>query len=184
MNTAITKLPNLLTLSRIVLTPLIVYAILREQASAALILMIIAGISDGLDGFLAKRFQQQTTIGAYLDPIADKLLLVSCIVALFLIDRVPLFLFLAVLFRDVIILLGALAYEMVTHQLKMQPTYLSKLTTTVQIIYVAIMLLHMAYPLSPLLLAVAEWLTFAVTCASGLHYMWLWSLKAMREEAR
>ena len=184
MNLAIIKLPNLLTLSRIVLTPVIVYAILREQAGMALILMIVAGFSDGLDGYLAKRFHQQTTLGAYLDPIADKLLLVSSIVALFLVDRTPLFLFLAVVFRDVIILIGALAYEMVTHQLQMQPTHLSKATTAVQIAYVAIVLLSMAYPLSPLWLSMMAWLTFAITCASGLHYMWLWTLKAVRAEGR
>lgn len=184
MSAAIIKLPNLLTLSRIILTPVIVYAILRQQAAMALILMLIAGISDGLDGYLAKHFHQQTTLGAYLDPIADKLLLVSCIVTLFLVEKTPLFLFLAVVFRDVIILIGALAYEMVTHQLQMRPTRLSKATTAAQIAYVALVLLDMAHPLPATVLMAMVWLTFAITCASGLHYMWLWSLKAMRAENR
>ena len=97
--------------------PIIVYAILIEHAMAALILLIIAGLTDGLDGYWAKRFNQATKIGAYLDPIADKLMLLGMIIALFIIDQVPLYLFLAVVFRDVIIVGGAIAYELVTHRL-------------------------------------------------------------------
>ena len=148
----ILNIPNILTLGRIVITPIIVYAILRGEPEFALALMIAAGITDMLDGAIARYFDQRTTVGAYLDPLADKLMLISTFVALFMIDEVPLFLFLAVVFRDAVIMLGALAYEMVTHQLKMEPSMVSKVTTFMQIVCVATMILDLAFPLNELLM--------------------------------
>jgi len=149
----------------------------------ALILMIAAGITDMLDGAIARYFDQRTTVGAYLDPLADKLMLISMFVTLFIIGEVPLFLFLAVIFRDVIIVVGAMAYEMVTHSLKMEPSMASKATTFMQIIYVVTLLLHMAYPLGEPWIEVVTWSTFAVTCISGLHYLLVWTRKAVTEES-
>ncbi len=181
------NLPNLLTLGRILITPFIVYSILNNFAVQALVLMVIAGLTDLLDGAIAKRFHMQTAVGAYMDPIADKLMLVGSIISLFIIGQVPMFLFLAVLFRDVIIVIGAMAYELVTHRLEMQPTYLSKVTTVVQIIYVSMALLHIAWPLPAMLMPtmlmnIAAWMTFAITCISGVQYMILWTSKATHEE--
>ena len=158
------NLPNLLTLGRILITPFIVYSILNGFAIQALVLMVTAGLTDMLDGAIAKRFHMQTVVGAYMDPIADKLMLVGSIISLFIIGQVPMFLFLAVLFRDVIIVVGAMAYELVTHRLEMQPTYLSKVTTVVQIIYVSMALLHISWPLSTMLtpamlMDIAAWIT-------------------------
>ena len=180
----ILNIPNILTLGRILVTPFIVYAILRGQPELALILMVAAGITDMLDGAIARYFNQRTTVGAYLDPLADKLMLISGFVTLFLIDQVPLFLFLAVIFRDVVIVLGALAYEMVTHQLKMEPSMISKVTTFMQIICVAALILDLAYPLNELLMQAMVWSTFAVTCISGIHYMLVWTRKAASEEGQ
>ncbi len=182
MNRDIINFPNLLTLSRILLTPFLLYMILEEKALLALAIFVVAGFTDMLDGLWAKRFHQQTDIGALLDPIADKLLLVSCMVVLFSIGQIPLYLFLAVIFRDVIIVVGAIAYELVTHKLKMQPSIFSKATTAMQIIYLAVVLLDMATPVPPLLVNASALLTFALTCISGLHYMITWTLKAMRAE--
>jgi len=176
------NIPNLLTLGRILLTPVIVYFILENHPLQALVLMAVAGITDMADGAIAKHFNMRTTVGSYLDPMADKLLLVSTIVSLFYIDEVPLFVFLAVVFRDVIIVSGAAAYEVVTRRLQMQPTFLSKITTTVQIFYVLLALLHMAYGFSDVLMSSAMWLTFVVTVASGVQYMVLWTYKAVRQE--
>jgi len=178
----IINLPNLLTLSRIVLTPFIVYAILLGQPGLSLGLMVVAGISDMLDGAIAKRFNQFTIVGSYMDPIADKLLLIGCIVALFIVNQVPLYLFLAVIFRDVIIVGGALTYELVTHKLKMEPTFLSKATTVAQILYVLVAMFHMIYSLPLLAIQAANWATFTFTFISGIHYMIVWTLKAMRAE--
>ncbi len=172
----------MLTLSRILITPFLVFMILEQQALLALTVFIFAGLTDMLDGLWAKRFHQETDIGALLDPIADKLLLISCIVVLFGIGHVPLFLFLAVVFRDVIIIVGAIAYELVTHRLKMEPSWFSKATTVMQLVYTAVVLLNMATPVPSMLVDITVWLTFGLTCISGLHYMITWTLKAMRTE--
>ena len=176
------NIPNALTLGRILLTPLIVYFILEAKPGEALIFMAVAGLTDMLDGAIAKHFGMRTTVGAYLDPLADKLMLVSTVVCLFYIGKVPLFVFLAVVFRDAIIVGGAAVYEMVTHRLKMEPTFLSKTTTTIQIIYVLLVLLNQAFSLPEFLMTLAVWATFAATVASGVQYMVLWTLKAVREE--
>ena len=178
----IINIPNILTLGRIIITPVIVYAILKGEPKLALAMMVVAGVTDMLDGAIARYFNQRTTVGAYLDPLADKLMLISTFVALFLINEVPLFLFLAVVFRDAIIVLGALAYEIVTRQLKMEPSMISKVTTFMQIVYVVTMLLHMASPLSEMWIQMSVWGTFIVTCISGLHYMLVWTRKAAFQE--
>jgi len=179
----ILSIPNLLTVLRIILTPVVVYAILSDQPWLALALMLVAGITDMLDGAIARYFNQRTTVGAYLDPLADKIMLISMFVTLFTVDQVPLFLFLAVVFRDVIIILGAVAYEMVTRSLTMEPSLISKATTFMQIVYVALTLFNMASPLHTVWVDVTLWLTFAVTCASGLHYLVVWTRKAATVEA-
>lgn len=179
----IISIPNILTLLRIVITPVIVYAILQGEAKLALLLMVAAGFTDMLDGLIARYFNQRTTVGAYLDPLADKLMLISMFVTLYAIDHLPLFLFLAVIFRDAVIVIGAVAYEMVTRNLKMEPSYISKATTFAQIVLVVVILLDMAWPLHMDLIPAAIWATFILTCLSGLHYMWAWTRKAARSEA-
>jgi len=176
------NLPNLLTLARILLTPFIVWAILSGYPDHALALMIAAGLTDMLDGFIAKHYDMQTTVGAYMDPIADKLMLVGAFISLFITGQTPMFLFLAVVFRDVVIVVGAIAYELVTRRLKMQPTWLSKSTTAAQIVFVAATLLRIHHPFSPAWYHGLLWLTFALTCASGIQYMVLWTSKATRAE--
>ncbi|MDQ6969244.1 MAG: CDP-alcohol phosphatidyltransferase family protein [Mariprofundus sp.] len=181
----ILNIPNVLTLGRILITPFIIYAIIEHQAVLALILMAVAGITDMLDGAIARYFNQRSTVGAYLDPMADKLLLISTIVTLYAIDQIPLFLFLAVIFRDVIIVLGAIAYEMVTHKLKIQPSIASKITTFLQITLVLTVLSDMAWQIpGDGILQISIWLTFAFTCISGIQYMVVWMLKAIADEGR
>jgi len=172
------SIPNFLTLLRIIMTPVIVYLVIEHQPWFALGLMIAAGITDMLDGLIARYCNQRTTVGAYLDPIADKLMLISLIIALYHMDQVPLFLFLAIVFRDAIIVIGAIAYEIVTHKLKMEPSFASKATTASQIIYIVLSLLNMATPIDAWWLSVSLWITFCLTFASGLHYLILWTQKA------
>ena len=179
----ILNIPNVLTLARIILTPFIVFAILEEQPVMALLLMGVAGLTDMLDGAIARYLDQRSTVGAYMDPLADKLMLISTIVTLYMIDQLPLFLFLAVVFRDIIIMVGAIAYEMVTHQLEMQPSMTSKITTALQITLVLTVLAEMAWQIpGELFQQVAIWLTFAFTCMSGVHYMVVWMRKAVTAE--
>ena len=183
MQDRILNIPNILTLARIIITPFIVYAIIEHRPALALILMGIAGITDMLDGAIARYFNQRSTVGAFMDPLADKLMLISTIVSLYFINQMPLFLFLAVVFRDMIIMVGALAYEMVTHKLEMQPTFSSKITTFLQIILVLSILSNMAWQWpEQMLLQPIIWLTFAFTCISGLQYMVVWMRKAVTDE--
>ncbi len=179
----ILNIPNVLTLARIILTPFIVFAILENQPVMALILMGIAGLTDMLDGAIARYFNQRSTVGAFMDPLADKLMLISTIVTLHMIDQIPLFLFLAVVFRDIIIMFGAIAYEMVTHQLEMQPSMTSKITTFFQITLVLTVLGEMAWqiPGEPFQ-QITIWLTFAFTCISGVQFMVVWTRKAVSAE--
>lgn len=185
MSDRILNIPNLLTLARILLTPFVIYAILEHQAVLALILMAVAGVTDMLDGAIARYFNQRSTVGAYMDPLADKLLLISTIVTLFFIEQIPLYLFLAVIFRDLIIVLGAIAYEMITHKLEIKPSKASKVTTFLQITLVLIVLSEMAWQVpGPDLLQLSIWLTFALTCISGVQYMIVWMRKAVTDEAK
>jgi len=176
------NVPNLLTIARIIMTPVIVYMVLIDKPWWALGLMVAAGITDMLDGAIARYFNQHTTVGAYLDPLADKIMLISLIVTLFIIGEVPLFVFLAVIFRDAIIVLGAITYEIVTHRLTMQPSLVSKATTFMQIIYVVLLLLNMATPIDELWLTIVMWSAFTLTCVSGLHYLISWTNKAAKQE--
>jgi len=178
------NIPNILTLARIIMTPIIVYMVLSNQPWLALALMVIAGITDMLDGAIARYFNMRTTVGAYLDPLADKIMLISLFVTLFIVGQVPLFVFLAIIFRDLIIILGAITYEIVTRQLTMQPSLISKATTFIQIIYVALLLLNMAIVIPVILLQITLWLTFSLTCASGLHYLISWTSKASKQETK
>ena len=180
----ILNVPNALTLLRIVLTPVIVYAIIEDELALALATMVLAGVTDMLDGAIARYFNQRTIAGAYLDPLADKLMLISSIVALFITGKVPLFLFLAVVFRDVIIVIGAVMYEVVTHKLEMRPTLTSKATTFFQIALVIVVLLDPLISLPGWIRPTVIWLTFALTCFSGVQYMLLWTIKAVRAEEK
>jgi len=103
------NLPNLISAARIVLVAPVVWYILQEEYSLALLLFVIAGVSDGIDGYLAKRFHWQSRLGSILDPIADKLLIVSSYAAVTWMELIPLWLWLCVLARDVIIVSGSLA---------------------------------------------------------------------------
>ncbi|OIO71636.1 MAG: CDP-diacylglycerol--glycerol-3-phosphate 3-phosphatidyltransferase [Zetaproteobacteria bacterium CG1_02_53_45] len=182
MNDRILSIPNILTLARIFITPFIVYAIIEHQAVLALILMGIAGLTDMLDGAIARYFNQRSRVGAFMDPLADKLMLLSTIVTLYFIQEIPAFVFLAVVFRDLVILVGALAYELVTRKLEMTPTISSKITTFLQIMLVLVVLADMAWGIPDLLMQSMIWTTFALTCISGAQYMIVWMRKAVTAE--
>jgi len=185
MQERILNIPNLLTLARILLTPFIIYAILIHEAKFALLLMAIAGLTDMLDGAIARYFNQRSIVGAYMDPLADKLMLIGSFVTLYVIGEIPLFLFIAVVFRDVVIIIGAIAYELVTRKLVMEPSMASKATTFMQIVFVLATLSGMAWQLpGEMTQQVLVWLTFALTCLSGIQYMVVWMCKAVSDQGR
>jgi len=176
-------LPNALTGLRMLLVVPLAWLIRTAQYDAALVVATIAGLSDALDGFFAKRFGWQSWLGGVLDPIADKLMLVACFVSLGIIDAHPDWLTWLVVGRDVIIVLGAVAYHNLVGRISAQPLLLSKATTCVQIAYVLAQLVHLSSWLQlPLQLITALiWLTAVFTVASGLQYVAVWSFKAWRE---
>jgi cardiolipin synthase len=180
-------LPNALTLLRMALVVPLAWFILDAHYRAALVLAAIAGLTDALDGLLAKRCGWQSWLGGILDPLADKLMLVACFVTLGIIDAHPLWLTGLVVGRDVVIVAGAVAYHNFIGRIDAQPTLLSKLTTVVQIAYVLAQLVHLSTPvqmpawLPPELI----WLVALCTVASGMQYVAVWSAKALRaREAR
>ncbi|MEW6218053.1 MAG: CDP-alcohol phosphatidyltransferase family protein [Thermodesulfobacteriota bacterium] len=136
------NLPNILTLLRILLIPVFVIFVIEHRFDLALLTFTAAGISDGLDGLLARALRQKTTLGAYTDPIADKLLLSTSFVTLAVIGLLPAWLAVVVVSRDVIIMGGILVLMLVEKKVSIRPTFASKLTTLCQLVTVFFYLAH------------------------------------------
>ena len=165
-------LPNLICLFRIGLIWPIAAALHGGNVPLALALFVVAGFSDGLDGYLAKRFNWTSWLGRILDPLADKLLLITLFVELAWLERIPWWLAAAVVARDVLIGLGALVYRLWFGPLHGRPTVISKINTALQLLYVMLIMLNVAAAVPPreVLDAVAA-LTLISTVLSGLHYV-------------
>lgn len=170
--------PNAITVLRIALVPVFILALNDRHYLTALIVFALAGVSDGVDGFIAKHFNMVTRLGAILDPVADKLLLVSAYVMLAVVGHLPLWLVLTVGFRDLVIVGGYLVYSSLIGPVPMRPTYLSKFNTFMQITLVVVILAQQSrlLPLSTLH-PYLMYAVFATTVASALHYVWLWGVK-------
>ena len=179
-------LPNALTTLRMLLVVPLAWLIRDGRYDLALLVAMVAGATDALDGWFAKRFGWQSWLGGILDPIADKLMLVGCFVSLGLIGAHPDWLTWLVVGRDIVIVAGAVIYHNFIGRISAQPTLLSKLTTCIQIAYVLIQLLHLSswFTLPQTLLAAALWLTALATLVSGLQYVVIWSAKAAHETQR
>jgi cardiolipin synthase (CMP-forming) len=134
------SIPNLVTLCRILLVPVVVWAITAGEMRFAFILFVAAGVSDAIDGFLAKRFGMTTELGAYLDPLADKAMLVSIYVALGIIEAVPRWLVILVVSRDIMIVGAVILSWVVDKPLPLKPLLVSKLNTVAQIALAAVVL--------------------------------------------
>jgi cardiolipin synthase len=127
------SIPNLITLARILLVPIVVWAITAGEMRIAFILFLAAGISDAIDGFLAKRFGMATELGAYLDPLADKAMLVSIYIALGIAQAIPRWLVILVVSRDIMIVSAVILAWLVDKPVKLKPLLVSKLNTVAQI---------------------------------------------------
>ncbi len=176
-------LPNLITLLRIALVVPVAWLIREQRYEPALILSAIAGASDALDGYLAKRFGWQSWLGGILDPVADKLLLIACFISLGLVDQHPLWVTGLVVGRDAVIVIGAVAYHYLIGPISGQPTYLSKFTTFMQITYVLAQLLRLTQwiGVSETWITALLWLVVASTLISGVDYVVRWSIKAQQQ---
>lgn len=138
------SIPNLITLARILLVPVLVWAIISEQMRLAFLLFLAAGISDAVDGYLAKRFGMATELGAYLDPLADKVLIVSIYVALGIVGALPAWLVILVVSRDIMIVGAVILSWLVGRPVAMKPLTVSKLNTAAQILFATLKLASLA----------------------------------------
>jgi cardiolipin synthase len=164
-------LPNFLSLMRLAAAPLTAWLILQGHDTAALLLFAAAGLSDGLDGFIARHWNLTSRFGAWLDPAADKLLMLLCFLALLRVGVAPWWLVALVLLRDGCIALGWLLTRLLSVRLKFEASRLGKLSTVMQILYVGGWLVLLAFLLeAPDVMLAAAYLTAAVTVASGLGY--------------
>ncbi len=169
------NIPNFLTLLRIIAIPIFLILLTDRNISAAVVVFILAGLTDALDGAIARLTNSRTTLGAYMDPLADKMLIVSTFVVFAFMEVVPRWLTVVVISRDVIILTGYLTLFLLTQQLmEIRPTAISKAATFLHLVTLCVVLLSLR---SPELFSLASRdtvfaVTGGVTAVSGLHYMY------------
>lgn len=179
----VVTIPNLLTVLRFLLVPVVVWAIIEGHDLVAFSVFIVAGLTDGLDGFIAKKCNLSSRLGAYLDPLADKALLVSIFVSLGIVGQIPIWLVAAVVARDVLILAAVVVSSLLGQTVPIRPLFVSKVNTVVQILLAALVLADLAFPLelarprAIMVLVVA-----ALTAASAAAYLVVW-LRFMSERS-
>ncbi len=138
-------IPNLITIGRLLLVPLVIHALLTGQHGLAFTGFLIAGISDGVDGFIARHFNQRSELGAYLDPLADKLLLVSVFIVMGYLGQLPLWLVIAAVSRDALIVVAVILSTLMGKPVEMRPLMVSKANTAIQIALAALILAQQAF---------------------------------------
>jgi len=169
------SLPNLITVMRLLLVPLIVSLMLGKDYELAFAVFLVAGISDAIDGFIAKRFDMMTTLGAYLDPIADKALLVSVYVTLGVQGQFAQLLVTLVVARDLMIVGAVILSWVIGHPIKIAPLMLSKLNTAAQIVLAALMLAVLGFlPEWHPVTIYGQWIVALTTLLSGFAYFLAW----------
>ncbi len=175
-------IPNLITGMRILLVDPVIQYLLDRRFGISLGLFVLAGLSDGLDGFLAKHYRWQSRLGSYLDPLADKLLLVSCFLALAWMRLIPVWLTVAVVLRDVVILAGAISYYFLLRPFEGQPHWTSKVNTFFQLLLiVSVLFSHGVWSLPKSLLFLLIMIVFATSLVSGVIYVRIWGSRYWRE---
>lgn len=175
-------LPNIITIIRVVLLFPLSFLLLNEQYTHALYIFVIAGLSDGVDGYLAKHFNWVSRFGAILDPLADKALLVVTMAILTYNGEISWVLFLIVAIRDIYIVSGAYFYHYKLGPYQMEPSYFSKLNTFVQILLVFLLLISLGYyPIDKVIIEGIVYLTYFTTIGSGIHYGVVWGKKFSEE---
>jgi cardiolipin synthase (CMP-forming) len=194
MSSRIITIPNLLTMFRMVLIPIFVSLLFYQKFWWALAVFVLAGVTDGLDGLLARRFAMESQLGTVLDPIADKLMLVTSFVVLSMRSvfptplpahlPVPFWVTIAVISRDVFIIVGAAAINMMTGFRGFQPSWLGKVSTTVQIFAIATIIFAASFPHGTGYYLPTVYATvFGLAVFSGAHYVFFVS-RLMSDERR
>lgn len=174
----LSQIPNLLTLLRIALCPVLVLLLRGGSYDMALLLFVAAGITDGLDGYIAKKFNCVSSLGAILDPIADKLLIASAYIMLAMLQDIPFWLLIVVMFRDIVIVVGYLVLVGLGEDIPMKPSYLSKINTFLQISLVVAVLCGKAALLQiPFVVQALVGGVLITTVTSGCQYVWAWAIR-------
>jgi len=167
----IRHIPNMLSALRLLAAPLAAWLILNDHDTASLIVFAAAGASDGLDGYVARRWGVTSRFGAWLDPVADKLLMLFCLTALYIIGVTPVWLLALVVARDAAIAAGWLLVKYLSLPIQFQPLMIGKISTVVQVVYILAMLLLLALEIdAPVLADAAAWITALVTLLSASAY--------------
>lgn len=175
-------IPNIISFLRLLAVIPVVLFLLEREFGWALVLFIAAGASDGLDGFLARQFGWRSRLGGILDPLADKVLLVACFLVLGGMGLIPVWLVLAVVFRDLLIVGGATVYNYGVEEVEAAPILTSKLNTLLQIALVLAVITDAGpFPLPDWLIDSLTWGCLATALVSGTQYVWIWSRKAMQK---
>jgi cardiolipin synthase len=178
-------IPNIITVLRILLVIPIMVLLARQEYRTVLVLFAVAGLSDGVDGFLARSFGWRTPLGAILDPLADKFMLVGVYLMLGWGGLLPFWLMLLVILRDVVIISGALAYRRLCGDLTMEPTLISKTNTLLQIVLgLAVIVAAAGWPPPAWSISGMIVLVTLSTLWSGLDYIWQWGRRAHECRAR
>jgi cardiolipin synthase (CMP-forming) len=169
------SIPNLISLGRIILVPAVIWAIISGEMLVAFALFLAAGISDAVDGFLAKRFHMTSELGAYLDPLADKALIVSIYVALGIAGGLPISLVILVVSRDIMIISGFMLSWLIGKPMPVRPLTISKVNTVAQIVLAALVLAEKGFHFNAALLSTIVVLLVAVlTVLSIAFYLAEW----------
>ncbi|MGB8816894.1 MAG: CDP-alcohol phosphatidyltransferase family protein [Rhizobiaceae bacterium] len=177
-------IPNYITILRLLLVPIVVWAMLTGRELTALFGFIAAGVSDGVDGFIARRWNMKSELGTYMDPIADKLLLVSVFVVLAYQELVPIWLVAMVVFRDALIVSAVMLSAVMENPVEMRPLFVSKANTAAQILLVAVVLAQSGMNvdvMTPIIALTA--LVALLTAASTAAYLVTW-LKHMADDGQ
>ncbi len=176
------SIPNLITLARILAVPVILWAITSGEMRIAFALFLAAGLSDLVDGYLAKRFGMATELGAYLDPLADKAMIVSIYVALGIVEAIPRWLVILVVSRDIMIVCAVILSWLVDKPVKLKPIAVSKLNTVAQIVYATVVLAALTFGWEiPLVIGVLMAVVAVLTLLSVAFYVaeWVRHMNAM-----
>ena len=178
------NIPNLLSISRLLIMPILVWLIISNQLMIAFWLFFLAGLSDAADGIIAKKFNMITQLGSYLDPLADKTLLVSVFFTLGMQNYVPFWLVLLIICREALIIGGAIVFRTLTRSLTMKPLSISKINTFLQVILAGFILGHNGYEVQ--LAGLEQVLIIVVsltTIVSGMSYVVIWTMHASKIES-
>jgi len=165
------NIPNAITLVRVVLIPFFVDLMIYGYHGPALAVFVVACLTDALDGLVARLTNTRTELGAFLDPMADKLLIVASFVTLAILSRIPIWLVIIVVSRDIILVMGSLVIYITGHRLTVRPSLIGKATTVLQFAVVTVTLVLVAYNVGHGYLDWLYWVTAAATIVSGFHYV-------------